>query len=137
MELFFRKIDEFEYILPNVIGAGITEEIIITKKAKKKISDQLNEIVADIPNNERYFVRLYLVSNPEKAKKYSIKIDNIINEFDRVFIIENLKIVIDRKDLFYFMGILIDYYSNENKEGFVFFDISNPKVIDYYNNITS
>jgi hypothetical protein len=32
------------------------------------------------------------------------------------------------------MGMLIDYVSNEDEVGFVFFDTSDPKVIDYYAN---
>jgi Fe-S cluster assembly iron-binding protein IscA len=132
MELIFRNIDAFEYISPNVIGAGIAEEKKKKKKAVEIFNNQLNEIIT---NDDNFFVRLFLVSTPSKAKKYSIKFDNIINEFDRTFMIGKLKIVIDRKDLFYFMGILIDYYSKDDKSGFVFFDISNLKVIDYYNSV--
>ena len=134
MNIIFRNIDGFEYIHPNVDGAEVSEDIILTKIAVEKITEQLNKIITDVDNSNNYFVRLYLISTPSKAKQYSIKFDNEINDFDRIFELGILKIIIDRKDLFYFMGILIDYVEDENEDGFVFFDISDPKVIDYYSN---
>ena len=133
MNLFLKNTNNFGYIAANVDGAEVNEDIIITKNAINIIHNQLNDFVNNINNADSYFVRLYLISTPTKAKIYSIRFDNLIDDFDRVYELEKLKIVIDRKSLFYFMGILIDYVTDENEEGFVFFDISDPKVIDYYN----
>jgi Fe-S cluster assembly iron-binding protein IscA len=134
MDLIFRNIDGFEYISPNVVGAEISEDIIITERAMDEITKQLNQIIADKIDGNSYFIRLFLVSTPAKAKRYSIKFDNFINEFDRSFELRKLKIVINRKDLFYFMGVLIDYINNDKEKGFIFFDITDPKVNDYYKN---
>jgi len=132
MDITFRNFEGFEYISTNVEGAEVSEDIIITKKAMNMFVNQLSENIIDIIDGNTYFVRFYLVSTSSKAKKYSIKFDNVINEFDRCFELGKLKIVVNRKDLFYFMGMIIDYINNEKEEGFVFLDISDNKVIDYY-----
>jgi len=133
MDFNLHNNDEFEYIATNVEGTEVSEDIIITKNAINMLAQQLKDFIIDLSDGKNYFVRLFLLSSPSKAKKYSLKFESVINDFDRIFNIGQLQIVVNRKDLFYFMGVIIDYVFNEKEEGYVFLDTSDYKVIDYYN----
>jgi Fe-S cluster assembly iron-binding protein IscA len=126
------KTTEFETIPTNVIGAGGDEDIIITQKA---MSILISEYRTNYNNEEEigdYFVRLLIYSTPNNAKQYNIKFDNTLTDFDITCDIDDLKFVIDRKSLFYFMGIIIDYITYDENDGFVFLDTDDEKVNDYY-----
>jgi len=129
------QITKFETIQTQILGAEVTEDIIITEAALNILTKEFDEHYANknyYDTDNPFFVRLFLISTPTKAKKYNIKFDNSINDFDRIFFINNLQFVIDRKSLFYYLGIIIDYIKNENEEGFVFLDGTDKKVCDYY-----
>ncbi|MCL2039325.1 MAG: hypothetical protein FWG85_02720 [Bacteroidetes bacterium] len=133
MDIIFRNIEGFDYIHPDVEGAEVSEDIIITASAMDVLVKQLNENIKKVVLYEdNFFIRFGMLPAEIGAKQYSIKIDNIINDFDRVFELKKIKIIIDNKSLFYFMGIIVDYVKYNDTEGFVFLDISDPKVIDYY-----
>jgi len=133
MDLMFRNIEGFEYIATNVEGAEVSDDIIISNIAMEMLTNQLNKSIKKmLVDGNIFFIRFCVTSIDNKAKHYSIKIDNTVNDFDRIFEFKKIKIVIDIKSLFYFMGIIIDYVKDGEAEGFIFFDISDPKVIDYY-----
>ena len=133
MNINFRNIVGFEIIAPDVIGAETSEDIIITDNAINIFIKILNNYIDD-SSQENYncFIRLSMNSKKDSAKRYNISLDNVITDQDKVFELRKINIVIDRKSLFYYMGIIIDYISNDAEEGFVFLDISDIKVIDYY-----
>ena len=133
MDIIFRNIEGFEYIATNVEGAEVSEDIIITNRAMDMLVKQLNENIEKIlVYDDIIFIRLCMIYAETGTKQYSIKIDNVVSDFDKVFELKKIKIIVDMKSLFYFMGIIIDYVNDDNTEGFVFLDISDPKVIDYY-----
>jgi len=126
MNKIFRNLDDYEIIYPNILGADVSDDIVFTKNAMNVIVRELYDHYSffdDSKNKMVYFVRLFIDSSPAYSKKFAIKFDNKLEKFDRVFELRKIKIVIDRKSIFYFMGILIDYIKNEKEEGFVFFEI--------------
>jgi len=132
-----KKVTNFETIHSNITGAEITEDIIITDRAiqvlKQEFSQHFNFDSDDnSSSSNNYFIRLHLISTPSKAKQFLIKFDNIINEFDRIYYIGKMQFVVDRKSIFYYMGIIIDYIKDDDEEGFVFLDSDDFKVTDYY-----
>ena len=132
MNISFRDIVGFEIIAPDVIGAETSEDIIITDNAINIFVTILNNYTEASSNDYNCFIRLSMNSKKDSAKRYNISLDNLITSQDKVFELRKINIVIDRKSLFYYMGIIIDYINNDTEEGFVFLDISDIKVIDYY-----
>ena len=131
MNIIFRNLSDYEIIYPNVVGADVSDDIVFTKRAMDMMVDQLNEnytFLDATKNKAIYFIRLFMESSPSFAKKFAIKFDNKLEKFDRVFELRKIKVVIDRKTIFYFMGMLIDYVKNENGEGFVFYDTEDEKL---------
>jgi Fe-S cluster assembly iron-binding protein IscA len=117
MNQILREIDDFEIIFPDVTGAGVNEDIVFTKKAFNKIVNEIEEnyvFYDDVNEKTEYFVRLSVTTSANFAKKYSISVENQINDFDRIYELRKVKIVIDRKSLFYFMGVVIDYVDSED-----------------------
>ncbi|MGI6369724.1 MAG: hypothetical protein GX372_02590 [Ignavibacteria bacterium] len=119
MNRFFRNLDDFEVISPEVIGATLEDDIIFTKKAMEKIVVFLDELKKD--TEEKYFIRLTAKHSKNHSKRFSILVEDEITENDKVFELHKVTIVIDAKSIFYFMGVIIDYVDQGNK-GFVFID---------------
>jgi len=131
MNRVFRNLDDYEIIYPNIVNADVSDDIVFTKRAMDVIVSELLDNYAfldDTKNKMIYFVRLFMDATPNYAKKFAIKFDNKLEKFDRVFELRKIKIVIDRKSIFYFMGVLIDYVKTENEEGFVFFEADDENL---------
>jgi len=131
MNRVFRNLDDYEIIYPNIVGADVSDDIVFTKRAMNTMISELLDNYAfldDTKNKMIYFVRLFMDSSSNYAKKFAIKFDNKLEKFDRVFELRKIKIVIDRKSVFYFMGVLIDYVKNEKEEGFVFFETDDENL---------
>lgn len=52
--------------------------------------------------------------------QFKIGYDSNINDDDRTFEIDNIKVVVDSHSLFYFMAVTIDFVDDINGSGFVF-----------------
>jgi Fe-S cluster assembly iron-binding protein IscA len=136
MNRIFRNLDEFEIISPNVVGTDTSDDIVFTTRAMEKIVTELNNdyssiVIDDTSKSKTYFVRLTMLSSPSHSKTYSIQFDYRLNDFDRVFTLRKIQIVIDRKSIFYFMGTLIDYIDNEDGKGFIFLNSSDDDLDEY------
>ena len=127
----FRNLAGYEIIFPNIVGAEVSEDIVITTKAMDVLVNEFYENYFYFDDNsqtknDEYFIRLAITSSASYAKKYGIEFDNKLGMFDRVFELRKIKVVIDRKDIFYYMGMVIDYVESEDDKmsGFVFIDNS-------------
>jgi Fe-S cluster assembly iron-binding protein IscA len=135
MDRIFRNIEGYEIIAPSVVGADYHEDIVITDRAMdillQELSDSQEEVSAQkFKSANECFIRLYIHSSPSVAKQYAISIDDQLTPFDRVFELRKAQIVIDRKSLFHFMGIVIDYYKNGDEDGFIFIEAEKYENID-------
>jgi len=131
MNKVFRNIDDYEVIYPDVIGATVSDDIVFTKAAMTEIlrflEEELQEKTSD-PSSDRT-IRLSVVSSADYAKRYFISVTSNITDKDRIFELHKLKIIIDSKSLFYFMGVIIDFIDNKNGRGFLFIDSYNENYI--------
>jgi iron-sulfur cluster assembly protein len=106
-----------ERIHSGVEGADDDEEIIVTQSA----IDMMKKIREDNEVPDEFLIRLGTQGGGCHGMNYIIGFDNNINENDVVIDkIRNLKLLVDRKSLFYLMGVTLDYVSNEEGSGFVF-----------------
>ena len=131
MNRIFRNLDDYEVIYPQVVGADVSDDIVFTKRAMDAIIRELYDNYSffdDTRNEMIYFIRLNLESTPTFAKKISIRFDNKLDKFDRVFELRKIRIVIDRRSIFYFMGVLIDYIKTDKSEGFIFFETHSDDI---------
>ena len=56
---------------------------------------------------------------------YELKLDNILNENDKSFVDNGVKVVVDKKSFLYLVGTTLDFSGGLNGKGFVF---SNPNA---------
>ncbi len=105
-----------EIINTGVIGASKEDRIFFTKSAIEAIHHELVE--NDI--GETYFIRLATRSMGCLGMQFKIGYDSNINDDDRTFEIDNIKVVVDSHSLFYFMAVTIDFVDDINGSGFVF-----------------
>ena len=56
---------------------------------------------------------------------YELKFDNTLNESDKSFMDNGIKVVVDKKSFLYLIGTTLDFSSGLNGKGFVF---SNPNA---------
>lgn len=134
MNKIFRNLAGFEVICPNVDGAEVSDDIVFTTRALDKIIEELNanyRYENPSTNRELVFIRLKMATTIQSAKQYCITFEDKLQEIDRVFELRKIRIVIDRKSLFLFMGIFIDYIETEQGSGFVFHEC-NDEVVDKY-----
>ena len=131
MYQLFGNSTDYEIISPDIVGAEVSEDIVITKKAMDVLVNEFYENYFYFDSNSQtkktdYFIRLAISSSASYAKRYSIEFENKLGTFDKVFELGKINIVIDRKDIFYYMGVVIDYVENEDDKmsGFVFIDNS-------------
>lgn len=113
-----------EIIHTDVIGADELDSIKITQNAIdmiKKVREE-NKVPAD------YSLRLGTQSGGCSGMSYLIGFDSEVNEMDKNVTVSDLKIAIDRKSLFYMMGVTLDFVDDENGSGFVFNNPNNAKT---------
>ncbi|MDR0926424.1 MAG: hypothetical protein LBO69_01485 [Ignavibacteria bacterium] len=139
MNIIFRNLDGYEVIAPNVAGADVSEDIVFTVRAMTQLLQELEDahpFDEDDMESKPFFIRLFMTSNQMQAKKFAIQFDNIISEDDRIYELRKIKVIIDRKSIFYFMGVLIDYINTDTSSGYVFIEINddNLEKLDINNN---
>jgi iron-sulfur cluster assembly protein len=99
-----------------IIGAEEQDQIVVTASALHKVRGIRQE--NNVP--EEYSLRLGTRSGGCSGMNYIIGFDSEISEFDKVFTVDTMNVVVDRKSLFYLMGITLDYIDDEYGSGFVF-----------------
>ncbi len=119
MNKILKNLDNYEILFSSIEGADVDDDIIITRKAMDEMARTFTNTFGD---SSQDFIR-FSVKNPDFFSKFFfIKFDNEIDENDKVFELGNIKIVINRRDIFYFLGIIIDFTTGFNRSGYLFID---------------
>ena len=100
---------------------NIKSEITVTEKARKEIL-RIKE-ANNIPEN--YGLRVGVKGGGCSGMSYTLNYDEFIKEGDTVIEIENVKLYVDGKSLFYLMGTELDFSDGLNGKGFIF---NNPNA---------
>lgn len=117
MNKIFGNIENYEILFSEIVGAEVSEDIVITKKA---IDEMMKNFLDTFGEESDYFIRLTVKTNSNVSKSYAIIFDNKITDNDKIFELRKIKIVVDKKSIFYFLGITIDFIENNNGKGYLF-----------------
>ena len=71
------------------------------------------------------FIRVGVEGGGCSGLMYQLKFDNTINEEDKEFEDNGIKVVVDKKSVLYLIGTTLDYSGGLNGKGFIF---SNPNA---------
>lgn len=114
-----------ESVATEVIGTDEQDNIFISHNA----IDQVKAIKEQNGVPAEYALRLGTRSGGCSGMNYIIGFDSEVNEeTDKMINIQNLDVVIDRKSLFYLMGVTLDYVNDDSGSGFVFNNPNNEKT---------
>jgi len=91
--------------------------IQVTDKAKKQVIDLMQE---DGFNADTDFVRVGVKSGGCSGLSYDLIFDKNKNEDDKVFVHNDVKIIVDKKSFLYLIGTTLDFSGGLNGTGFVF-----------------
>ena len=94
--------------------------IKVTENAKSKSLQLMKE-----DGNEGYFIRVGVKGGGCSGLMYELKFDNTLNESDKSFMDNGIKVVVDKKSFLYLIGTTLDFSGGLNGKGFVF---SNPNA---------
>jgi len=86
--------------------------------------DTAIQMMAD-DNKTDYFIRVGVEGGGCSGLMYQLTFDNQINEDDKEFEDNGIKVVMNKKSVLYLVGTTLDYSGGLNGKGFVF---SNPKA---------
>ena len=107
------------YICSSINFSGV---ISISEVAKNKVISLMKD---DGFNHKSDFVRVGVKSGGCSGLSYEMKFDNKIEENDKIYEDNDIKIVVDKKSLLYLVGTTLEYSGGLNGKGFVF---SNPNA---------
>ena len=107
------------YIYCSIKISGV---ISISEVAKNKVISLMKD---DGFNHNTDFVRVGVKSGGCSGLSYEMKFDNKIEENDKIYEDNDIKIVVDKKSLLYLAGTTLEYSGGLNGKGFVF---SNPNA---------
>ena len=96
--------------------------IKVDETAKEKVSFLMREEGFD-PSND--FVRVGVKSGGCSGLSYELKIDNHLQDDDKLFEDNQVRILVDKKSLLYLVGTTLEYSGGLNGKGFVF---NNPNA---------
>lgn len=89
--------------------------INITESAK----NQALKLMAD-DGKTNHFIRVGVQGGGCSGLMYELDFDNSMKETDKVFEVEGVKIVVDKKSFLYLVGTTLDFSGGLNGKGFVF-----------------
>ena len=95
--------------------------VSVTETAKKKIFSLLEEEGMGLDA----YVKVGVSSGGCSGLQYDLNFDNIISDKDDYFEDNGLKIIVDKKSLFYLLGTELDFSDGLNGKGFQF---NNPNA---------
>ena len=98
----------------------ISDEISVTKNAAKRI----NAILTG-ESKENHSLRVSVIGGGCSGMSYNLTFDDKINEFDKVFESNGIKIVCDVKSWFYVKGTEVDFSNDLLSGGF---QLNNPNA---------
>ena len=96
--------------------------ISVTENAKNRAVSLMQEDGCD-PKD--YFIRVGVKGGGCSGLSYELDFDNNLQEEDKVFEDNGIKVVVDKKSFLYLIGTTLDYSGGLNGKGFVF---SNPNA---------
>jgi iron-sulfur cluster assembly protein len=76
-------------------------------------------------NNEGHFIRVGVEGGGCSGLMYQLEFDNSINDDDKEFEDNGIKVVMNKKSVLYLAGTTLDYSGGLNGKGFVF---TNPNA---------
>lgn len=97
-------------------GADEKDVIYVTDNAFEQIKQV--RVSNNVP--DEYFLRMGAQSGGCSGFHYIIGFDSDVSDMDKEIEIDDVKMVIDRKSLFYLQGVTLDYMDDANGKGFVF-----------------
>ncbi len=115
---------ELQKINTGILGAEDKDSIFISKNALEQVVKIKTE--NNVP--EEYLLRLGTRSGGCSGMNYIIGFDSEVNDYDQVIPMEDVNLVVDRKSLFYLMGVTLDFVNDVNGSGFVFNNPNNIKT---------
>ena len=91
------------------------------------LSDKAATRIKEVLSNDKTSlgVRIGVKSGGCSGLSYEMKFDNQLEENDKIFEDNDIKIVVDKKSLLYLAGTTLEYSGGLNGKGFVF---SNPNA---------
>ncbi|GAA4889698.1 iron-sulfur cluster assembly accessory protein [Flaviramulus aquimarinus] len=96
--------------------------IKVSETAKKKVIELMQD---DGYNPTTDFVRVGVKSGGCSGLSYDLKFDKENQEEDKVFVDNDIKIIVDKKSFLYLIGTTLEYSGGLNGTGFVF---NNPNA---------
>jgi len=89
-------------------------------KINKKAVEKLKEIRNSENYSSDYNVRVKVKGGGCSGLMYDLNFDNKISDDDNFFENNNIKIIVDKKSLFYVLGTELDFSDGLNGKGFQF-----------------
>jgi iron-sulfur cluster assembly protein len=96
--------------------------IKVSETAKKKVIELMTD---DGYNPTEDFVRVGVKSGGCSGLSYDLKFDKENQDGDKVFVDNDIKIIVDKKSFLYLIGTTLEYSGGLNGTGFVF---NNPNA---------
>jgi iron-sulfur cluster assembly protein len=96
--------------------------IKVSETAKKKVIELMTD---DGYNPTTDYVRVGVKSGGCSGLSYDLKFDKENQEEDKVFVDNDIKIIVDKKSFLYLIGTTLEYSGGLNGTGFVF---NNPNA---------
>ncbi|MEH6659548.1 HesB/IscA family protein [Leeuwenhoekiella marinoflava] len=96
--------------------------IKVSEEAKKKIAGLMSEEGYDAV---RDYVRVGVKSGGCSGLSYELKFDKSLQEEDKLFEDNNIKLIVDKRSFLYLIGTVLEYSGGLNGKGFVF---NNPNA---------
>ena len=94
--------------------------IKVTDNAKSKALQLMSE-----DGKNGYFIRVGVKGGGCSGHMYELDFDNTLNESDKSFEDNGIKVVVDKKSFLYLVGTTLDFSGGLNGKGFVF---NNPNA---------
>ena len=91
--------------------------IQVSEIAKNKVIELMKDDGYDASID---FVRVGVKSGGCSGLSYELKFDNERHESDKIFEVNDVKIIVDKKSFLYLVGTTLDYSGGLNGTGFVF-----------------
>jgi iron-sulfur cluster assembly protein len=96
--------------------------IKVAQTAREKVAVMMREDGFDLTND---YVRVGVKSGGCSGLSYELKFDKTLQEDDKLFEDNQVKILVDKKSLLYLIGTTLEYSGGLNGKGFVF---NNPNA---------
>jgi iron-sulfur cluster assembly protein len=96
--------------------------IQVSETAKKRVMNLMTEEGFDA---SRDYVRVGVKSGGCSGLSYELKFDTKVDDTDKVFEDNSVRIIVDKKSFLYLAGTILEYSGGLNGKGFVF---NNPNA---------